>query len=135
MYKRRILILFIFLLILTGCNKLSNNDIDNIITSILSNSHKVNTVSTNYEIYLPNNVISLEDNEYNQVLRIKDKYIYLYVDTTSYYYKNTLNFEAEENKYNYIYKKISNGDKDGYIGINKEKENYYYCKIIYNYAN
>jgi len=132
MYKRKILLIIILLLILTGCSKIDNN-ITNTINTIINSNTKVNTVSTNYEIYLPNNVISLSDNEYNQVLKMKDKYIYLYVDTTSYYYKNVLNFEAEENKYNYLYQKISNGSKVGYIGINKEKDNYY-CKIVYNYA-
>ncbi len=134
MYKKRILLIIILLLILTGCQKVSNETMDSIIDTILSSSQKVNTVSTSYEIYLPNNIRSVEDNQYNQILRIKDKYIYLYVDTTSYYYKNVLNFKEEENRYNYLFKKISNNTKEGYIGINKEKDDYYYCKIIYNYA-
>ena len=133
MYKRMILLLVV-LIMLTGCTELNDSNIDDIIGNILVQNQKVNTVSTSYEIYLPNNVISIEDNDFNQILRMKDKKIYLYVDTTSYYFKNILNFELEENKYDYFYKKIANGDKTGYIGISKEKDDYYYCKIIYNYA-
>ena len=77
MYKRTIL-LFAILIMLTGCTELNDGNIDNIIDNILVQTNKVNTVSTSYEIYLPNNVISIEDNDFNQILRMKDKKIKVY---------------------------------------------------------
>lgn len=129
--KRR-LILVIFLLMLTGCTKLDNN-LEGVIDVVLSEEQKVNTVSTNYKVYIPNGIIQLEDNDYNQKFKFKDRYIYLYVDTISYHYKNTTNYE-HTTTYNYFYKNLNYNGKTGYIGINQYDDDLFYVKIIYNYA-
>lgn len=129
--KRR-LILVIFLLMLTGCTKLDNN-LEGVIDVVLSEEQKVNTVSTNYKVYIPNGIIQLEDNDYNQKFKFKDRYIYLYVDTISYHYKNTTNYERTTT-YNYFYKNLNYNGKTGYIGINQYDDDLFYVKIIYNYA-
>lgn len=133
MHKSKLYILGILLLLLTGCTKLTNN-LDEVIKTVLTdNSSYVNTVSTGYELYIPAGVKQVIDNEYNQKFRIKDRYLYLYVDTVSYYYKNILNFQRSDN-YNYYYKQIDNNNKTGYIGINKVQDDLYYGVIVYNYA-
>ena len=71
------------------------------------------------------------DKDYNQKFKYEDVNIYLYVDAVSYYYHNPLNFKDETGKE--FYYKISNGEKMGYISIEKN-ENDYFLKIIYNYA-
>lgn len=117
---------------LTGCTKLDNN-LEGVIDVVLSEEQKVNTVSTNYKVYIPNGIIQLEDNDYNQKFKFKDRYIYLYVDTISYHYKNTTNYE-HTTTYNYFYKNLNYNGKTGYIGINQYDDDLFYVKIIYNYA-
>lgn len=132
MYRKRTLFLLILLLGLTGCTKLSN-DYNVVVDKILKENQKTNTVSTNYELYIPTGIKQIEDNEYNQKLQFKKRDIYLYVDTISYYYKNKLNLK-DENIYDFFYKEINYNGKEGYIGIRKIEEDSYFCKIVYNYA-
>lgn len=133
MYRKRIILLIVTLLILTGCTKIDNN-IDNIVSATMAKEIKnVNTVSTGYELYVPMGVIQLVDNEYNQKFKIKDVHVYLYVDTVSYYYKNSLNYKNNES-YNYYYKEISFNNKTGYIGINKIENGVFFATIVYNYS-
>lgn len=117
---------------LTGCTKLDNN-IESIVNVVLNTEQKVNTVSTNYKIYVPNGLIQIEDNDYNQIFKFKDRYIYLYVDTISYHYRNHTNYENTKT-YNYFYKKLNNYNKTGYLGIDQVDTDLFYVKLIYNYA-
>ena len=117
MYRKKFMFFVVFVLLLTGCTKITNN-LDDVVNAILVDSKiKANTVSTGYELYIPTGVNQVKDREYNQKFKIKDRYVYLYVDTISYYYKE-----------------ISLNDKTGYIGINKGDDNLYFCEIIYNYS-
>jgi len=133
MNKKGLILLVITILLLTGCTKIDNN-MENVLSSVMSKEvNKVNTVSTGYQLYIPMGVMQLDDNEYNQKLKIRDTYVYLYVDTVSYYYKNSLNY-AGDDKYNYFYREILLNDKNGYIGINKLDDDNFFVKIVYNYA-
>ena len=133
MYRKKVMLLIIIALLLTGCTKIDNN-IDNIISAtMMKEINNVNTVSTGYELYIPMGVIQLVDNEYNQKFKIRDTHVYLYVDTISYYYKNNLNYKNEES-YNYYYKEININNKTGYIGINKLDDNSFFVMIVYNYS-
>lgn len=133
MYKKKVILLVIIALILTGCTKLDSN-VDNIINATMTKEIKnVNTVSTGYELYIPIGVTQLVDNEYNQKFKIRDTRVYLYVDTVSYYYKNELNYKSLEN-YNYYYKEITLNEKTGYIGINKLDDGSFFVEIVYNYS-
>ena len=133
MYKRNFVFLVIIVLLITGCTRISNN-LDEVVDDTLrSTLISTNTVSTGYELYIPTGVRQVVDNEYNQKLKIKNRYVYLYVDTISYYYKNMLNYKST-NDYNYYYKEINKNGKTGYIGINKIEEDLYYCEIVYNYT-
>lgn len=130
---KKVLILVIIVIMLTGCKKIDNN-IDNVVSAVMSEEIKdVNTVSTNYKLYIPIGVIQLVDNEYNQKFKIRDTHVYLYVDTVSYYHKYNLNYETDGN-YNFYYKSILLNDKFGYVGINKLGDNSYFCEIVYNYS-
>ena len=120
-------------LILTGCTRIDSN-IDNIISATMNKEIKdINTVSTGYELYIPIGVMQLVDNKYNQKFEIRDTHVYLYVDTVSYYYKNSLNYKKTDN-YNYYYKEINLNDKTGYVGINKVDDGSYFVEIVYNYS-
>lgn len=129
---KKILFLGFIVLILTGCTKIDNN-IDEIVNATMTGKTSiVNTASKGYELYIPMGVTQITDNDFNQKLKIKNRYIYLYVDTVSYYYKNSLNY-ANEFDYNYYYRDILVDGKSGYVGINKDNDSYF-CVIVYNYS-
>ena len=133
MYKKKVILLIMMALILTGCTKIDNN-IDNIVSATMTKEiERVNTVSTGYKLYIPIGVMQLVDNQYNQKLKIRDTHVYLYVDTVSYYYKNNLNFKSDS-KFNYYYKELNFNDKTGYIGINKLDDGSFFVLIVYNYS-
>lgn len=128
--KKILLPLFIILL-LTGCTKIdkSTKNYKDIVNNVLiNNNHNVNTASIGYKYYVPIGVDLVYDGDFNKEFKIKDTKLVLYVDITSYYYKNSLNYEVE-NKNVYYYSKID----DGYIYITQNEDSYY-LKIIYNYA-
>lgn len=132
MQKKNWLLLFVIFL-LTGCVKIDNSSVDIIIDNTLNDKNYVmNTVSSGYKFYLPFGVRQIVDNDNNQIFMIDDTKVYLYVDVVSFYYKNKLNYKDSEN-YNYYYKNIINGTKEGYIGIDKKNSDYF-VKIVYNYS-
>ena len=132
MHKKKLILLVFIIVLLTGCIKIDNN-LDEIVDTIMNSKiDYVNTVSTGYELYIPTGVKQDKDNEYNQKFKIKDSYVYLYVDTISYYYKNTLNYQSHDN-YDYYFKELSSNN-DGYIGINKVEDDLYFITIVYNYS-
>lgn len=130
---KKIILLVVLLLSLSGCTKINDN-IDETVDAVMKyNNTSVNTASTSYELFIPTGVKQSIDNEYNQKFKIKNRYVYLYVDTISYYYKNTLNYKSSNN-YNYYYKELNINNKVGYIGIEKQEDDLYFCEIIYNYS-
>ncbi len=80
---------------------------------------------------MPNGVVLVGREEYNETLYSKGDFYYLYVDVVSYYNKTKL--EYEENKEIYYSKKLDYKDKQGYIEISKLNDSYF-IQIMYNYA-
>lgn len=133
MDKKKLMFFLVLVLLLTGCTRITNN-LDEVVNAVMANDKtSVNTVSTGYELFIPIGVRQETDSEYNQKLKIKDRNVYLYVDTISYYYKNSLNYKNTED-YSYYYKKLQLDDKVGYVGVNKIDEDNYFCEIVYNYS-
>lgn len=133
MYMKKLVFFVVIALILTGCTRVTNN-LDDVIDATMSKEGTyVNTVSTGYELYVPSGVLQIIDNDYNQKFKIKDRYVYLYVDTISYYYKNSLNYKSNGD-YNYYYRALQLNDKVGYVGVNKIDDDNYFCEIVYNYT-
>lgn len=131
---KKIFILTLLLVLCTGCIKVNEEDNkDLIIDEIINNKVTPNTMAMGYKYYLPLGVNKVYDKDYNQKFKYKDNYIYLYVDIVSYFYKNSLNFSEEGSTENYYYRKITNGNKVGFIKITME-EDLYFIKIVYNYA-
>lgn len=133
MHRTRLIFFVIIILLLSGCTKITNNIDDVVNAALVNNNISANTVSTSYELYIPTGVKQVVDSQYNQKFKIRNRYVYLYVDTVSYYYKNISNYKNGKN-YNYYYKELSNDGKYGYIGIDKLDNNLYFCEIIYNYS-
>ena len=122
--KKRLLLVGILLMLLTGCTPIKNNssNYNALLTSILSyNNKSVNKAAVGYEYYLPKGLKVIKNKDYNQTFEYSHNYLYLYVDIVSYYYKNNLNLSDNSNDH-YYYSKLN--DK-GYILIDKEEENNY----------
>ena len=133
MHKKKFIFFIIIVLLLTGCTEINDN-LDDVVNAIIIDSKlPANTVSTGYELYIPTGVKQVVDRSNNQKFKIKNRYVYLYVDMVSYYYKNMLNYENIGN-YTYYYKELRLNDKTGYIGINKTEDDLYYVVIVYNYS-
>lgn len=132
---KKTFILLIILVLCVGCTRIDNiENLDLVVEAVLENKDKpANTTSLGYKYYLPVGVSKVYDKDYNQKFKIDDSYIYLYADIVSYYYQNPLNFNEGED-IAYYYKEINNDGKTGYIKIQKEENDKYYIKIIYNYA-
>ena len=89
---RKKIIIFILPLLLSGCMMITNNYTNylEIINTVISSKSKLtNTQMIGYKLYLPNDVKHLKKDDYNEILLIKDRNAYLYVDLVSYYYKKT----------------------------------------------
>ena len=130
---KKLIILIVCFTLLCGCTKINNDNINNIINSVVSSDNdRANQYRNGYKFYLPFGVRQIVDNDNNQIFMIGDTKVYLYVDVVSFYYKNKLNYKDSEN-YNYYYKNIINGTKEGYIGIDKKNSDYF-VKIVYNYS-
>ncbi len=132
---KKTIMLSLILLLCVGCMRIDNVEnysiiIDDIITS---GTKKPNTTSMGYKYYLPLGVSKVYDKDYNQKLKMNDNDIYLYADIVSYYYRNSLNFNEQDDT-SYYYQKLSNAEKIGYIKITETEKNSYFIKIVYNYA-
>ena len=101
MHKKILLIFLIFLLI--GCKKIENNDNNYIelINDCLKKNSVTNEVSRGYKYYLPKGAKKLHDYDYNQIFKVDNNYIYLYVDVISYYHKKELIKADNSNPYYY----------------------------------
>lgn len=130
---KKFLILLLLLVVLSGCTRIDNEkEYKNIANNIINSSTSlVNVATSGYKYYLPKGVSLIYNVDFNQKFRVLDEDIYMYVDIVSYYYKKDLN--DYEDDFNYYFSNISSKDKVGYIGINKEDDEYF-VKLVYNYA-
>ena len=111
---KKVLILSALLILCIGCTRIDNTDdykviIDDIIEE---NNISTNTASMGYKYYLPIGVKKVYDKDYNQIFKVNDTYMYLYVDVISYYYKNNLNLDDKDSSDCYYYYKINNNNNN-----------------------
>lgn len=133
--KKKLLILTLVILTITGCTNLSNTSLDEITNTMLSSKiNLVNTVFDGYKYYVPRGLRLIMKNDYNASLL--DEYnntYYLYIDIISYYNNEKLDYNTDKNAY--FSKKLNYNDKDGYLEITKIKDSdYYFIEYMYNYG-
>lgn len=130
--QKKILLVSILILILSGCVKIDKNNQNyiSIINNCLNTKTISNDVALGYKYYLPKGVKLIKNYDYNQKFSVGQNDLYMYVDINSYYYKSKLKKQTSDN---YYYHKIKKGKKTGYISISKSN-NLYFTKIVYNYA-
>lgn len=133
--KKKLLILTLVILTITGCTNLSNTSLDEITNTMLSSKiNLANTVFDGYKYYVPRGLRLIMKNDYNASLL--DEYnntYYLYIDVISYYNNEKLDYNTDKNAY--FSKKLNYNNKDGYLEITKIKDsNYYFIEYMYNYG-
>ena len=134
---KKILLLLLTLFLVTGCESANNTvnkiDVDKIFNTFLSKDTKlVNTSSNGYKYYLPSGVRLIESNNYNDKLFYNGYYYYLFIDTVSYYYNTSPEYNINSSLF---YSNIlSYNGKTGYAEI-EENDGLYRIKIYYNYAS
>lgn len=129
---KKILLLLTLLILLTGCTKVNNDNIDQIIKEVQNNSHKSkNTYRSGYKYYLPSNMNVVKSTFMNEIITQNKIDYYMYVDLVSYYNKVENKYTKKENAY--LSKDISTKENIGYLEIN-QKNNKYLIEIMYNYA-
>lgn len=130
---KKITILLFTLFLFTGCTvvRIDTKSIDNITNVVLSKNNKLyNRVGKGYKYYVPRGVTYIDTSDLNDKLYSNGNYYYLYIDAVSYFYKTKV--EYEENNEAYYSKKID-GNKKGYLEINKIGEKYK-IDFFYNYS-
>ena len=131
---KKIILLGLITLILTGCTivRIDTTSIDNIVSVVLSKENTLyNRVGRGYKYYVPRGVTYIDSSGTNDKLYSNGVYYYLYLDEISYYYKKSINFKPDNNKY--YSKKIENGDNIGYLEITK-LDDLHLIEFVYNYA-
>jgi len=133
--KRRIILLFLVMFLLTGCSvtKLDNTNISKNMKTLLSkNSSMFNVFYDGYKYYLPKGVMFIDKNEYNALLkdRNNNKY-YLYVDAIGYYHKVSNDYEEVDDAH--FSKKLDYNKKTGYLQID-EVDSKYFIQFVFNYV-
>lgn len=123
------------IILFTGCTvvRIDTTNIDNIISVVLSKKNTLyNRVGKGYKYYVPRGVTYIDTTELNDKLYSNGNYYYLYIDAVSYYHKVKVNYK--ENKDAYYSKKIDVSGKEGYLEIQKQKNDKYVIEFVYNYA-
>ena len=129
---KKILLIIIFILCVSGCTRLTNLNYDDIINKLADKENSPNTFKRGYKLYIPKGLDIINAGANFAVISSKNTNYYLYVDLISYFNKKDYTYEINNNS---IYsKKISYDEKNGYVEINLKENNQYLIEIMYNYA-
>ena len=129
---KKLIILIVCFTLLCGCTKINNDNINDIINSVVSSDNdRANQYRNGYKFYLPNNLSTIKIDDKNNVF--KENYIkyYMFVDIVSYYHKIENKYQVNEKAY---YSSLINyNNKSGYVEVNVKNDKYL-IEIMYNYA-
>ena len=129
---KKILLLMVIVLCLTGCTNLKKADIDTIVKETTESKIKLsNQIRTGYKYYLPSNLSSIKALKMNEIITNDYVKYYLFVDLVSYYYGQNIAYVVNDKAY--YHKEFEHDKQKGYIEINVNNDKYL-IEIIYNYA-
>ena len=133
--KKKIIILMISILTLTGCTNLTTMSINQVVDVMLEENTKLaNNVFDGYKYYISKGLKLITKDEYNASL--KDEYnntYYFYIDVVSFYNKEDVEYKV--NNKAYFSKELDYNDKKGYLEITKiEETDAYFIEYMYNYG-
>ena len=129
---KRIILMLIVIICLSGCTNIYDLGYDDIVNKLSEKAKPANTYRKGYQLYIPKG-LSIEDagNNYVVVASNDTKY-YLYIDLVSYNAEKKIHYKT---KTDCLYsKKINYEDKVGYVEIKLWENNQYLIEIMYNYA-
>ncbi len=125
---RKILLIVISILLVSGCSTVNRMSYQEIINKTKSSNSLSNVTRRGYKYYIPKGIKLINNKDFNEILMDQDNVYYLYVDVVSYY--NNVKFDYKINKNAYYSQKLDNG----YLEINKTEDNKYLIEIMDNYA-
>lgn len=129
---KKLIILIVCFTLLCGCTKINNDNINNIINSVVSSDNdRANQYRNGYKFYLPNNLSTIKIDDKNNVFKENDIKYYMVVDIVSYYHKVENKYQF--NKKAYYSSLINYNNKSGYVEVNVKNDKYL-IEIMYNYA-
>jgi len=130
---KRIFLLCILVMLVTGCTSIKSSEISSIVNETLSSVLNItNTNRNGYSYYLPRGISVKSTKSFNERLEDDLYQYYLYVDVVS--YNNKTGFKYTKNNAAYFSNNLENNGKYGYIEINNYTNNQYLIEIMYNYA-
>lgn len=129
---KKLIILIVCFTLLCGCTKINNDNINDIINSVVSSDNdRANQYRNGYKFYLPNNLSTIKIDDKNNVFKENDIKYYMFVDIVSYYHKVENKYQVNEKAY---YSSLINyNNKSGYVEVNVKNDKYL-IEIMYNYA-
>ena len=129
---KKLIILIVCFTLLCGCTKINNDNINNIINSVVSSDNdRANQYRNGYKFYLPNNLSIIKIDDKNNIFKENDIKYYMFVDIVSYYHKVENKYQVNEKAY---YSSLINyNNKSGYVEVNVKNDKYL-IEIMYNYA-
>ncbi len=129
---KKIVLILIIVLFITGCARVKELSYDNIINYFNLKSKPANNYRKGYSFYVPRG-LGVEDAGLNYAIlsNSKEKY-YLYFDLVALNESRVLTHE-NSNK-NVYFSNIQKGNKTGYLEIKNYENNQYLIEIVYNYA-
>ena len=132
MKKVFVLLLAVVLIFSSGCSRIDNMNLNDIINKSISNKRNLyNEYRTGYKYYLPRGLSIVNQSDYNEKLNTDRYTYYLYVDVVSYYNKTKVDYKKSSDAY--ISQEIIYYENFGYLEI-KTINDKYLVEIMYNYA-
>ena len=129
---KKIVLLVVMILLLTGCTNLKKTNIEKIISETTESKLNLsNQIRKGYKYYLPSNLNSIKALKMNEIFGNDYVKYYLYADLVSYYYGEDVSYTVNDKAY--YSKEFLHNNQKGYIEINVNN-NKYLIEIIYNYA-
>ena len=130
---KKVVVLIVMILLLTGCSNIQKEDYNNIISSVVTSRYNVyNEYRSGYKYYMPNSMSSNDTKDFNERITSAKYNYYLYVDAVSYYNRTLKDYSVDDKAY--YSTPINYEDKYGYLEINKQDNGKYLVEIMYNYA-
>ena len=132
MKLKKVFLIIVVLLCLSGCVNIKELKYDDIINMFSNKEKTANVYNKGYQYYLPKGLSRIQSGSNYSIIGSENITYYLYSDLVSYINKNEITYEINNSL---VYsKKIINGKKTGYVEIKLWENNQYLIEIMYNYA-
>ncbi len=131
---KKLFLMLLFMLILTGCTNINKLDTDSLIdTSLSKDDIKTNMGFKGYKLYVPFYMNIISNRADNNIFYTDREKYYLYVDIISYYTKASNSYKINEESNLFYSKTLTYDGKEGYVLVTKYKSKYF-VEVMYNYA-